>query len=67
MGNMGNRNGLDCHCEHVDKLLTDMNTVLLDICKIQASRAPFIPPGIQRSGEGHPSGVPDRSYGGGPN
>ena len=44
-----------------------MNTVRLDIRKIQASRAPFIPPGIQRSGEGHLNVVPDRSYGGGPN
>ena len=35
--------------------------------KLQASRAPLIPPGIQRSGVGHPRGVPDRSYGGGPN
>ena len=31
MCNMGNMSGPDCHCEHVDKLLIDMNTVRLDI------------------------------------
>ena len=44
MCNMGNMNGPDCHCEHVDKLLIDMNTVRLDIGKLQASRAALIPP-----------------------
>ena len=57
----------DCHCEHVAKLLADMNTARLDIGKLQASRTPFIQPGTQRSSEGHPSGAPDRNYGSGPN
>ena len=64
--NMGNVDGKSCHCDHVRKLIEDMNAVRLDIGRLQAARLPLINPGAQRDGEGPPNGAPERNYGGGP-
>ena len=64
--NIGNVDGKSCHCDHVRKLIEDMNAVRLDIGRLQAARLPLINPGAQRDGEGPPNGAPERNYGGGP-